>query len=63
MTIGIRITLTLRNRQKRFVLLSPPFPEIGDQINMCGEKWTVSTLEPTEILARIPILKKTPARG
>ena len=67
MAQGKRITLTqtrisdhrtIEERNRKFVLVLPPFPEIGDTINHGGEEWQVTKVEDTEILARIPIHKR-----
>lgn len=52
---------TIKERNRKFVLVLPPFPEIGDTIILDGERWPVSKVEDTEILARIPIHKRQKA--
>jgi hypothetical protein len=70
MAQGKRITLTqtrisdhrtIEERNRKFVLVIPPFPEIGDTIILDGEKWPVTKVEDTEILFSIPIYKRRAA--
>lgn len=55
-TKGKRITLLCAGKPKRkFVLIAPPFPEIGDPVTYKGVRYVVLAIEDTEVLA---LLKK-----
>ncbi|MGD0012832.1 MAG: hypothetical protein ABSD56_00175 [Bryobacteraceae bacterium] len=58
MANGKRITLHLGGERRKFVLVLPPFPEVGDTINLDEARWKVVKVEDAEILARIPVFKR-----
>lgn len=54
MKMGMRINVVSGDQTAGFVLPDPPFPEVGDTCQFMNREWTVTTIEPAEILLNIP---------
>lgn len=49
-----RIKMISGDQIAAFVLVSPPFPEIGDTVEMWNRPWIVTSVEPETIIAIFP---------
>ena len=50
-----RILLIRPGKPKRkFILTEPPYPEVGDVVNLDGEEYRVWGIEDTTIVLRVP---------
>jgi hypothetical protein len=50
-----RITLRHEKAIRKFLLVEPPYPDVGDQVNIDGVAWTVSKMEDADLLLGIPM--------
>jgi hypothetical protein len=60
---GRRITVERASFSHGFVLVSPPFPEVGDSVTWEGQEWTVTASRPTRIVMVLPEPSKQSEQG